>query len=199
MTTQQNKIANGKDFKKFLEHHDIQYDINAFHASIHDCFEANLKKTVFVMGRTPFNHKQFAQMWFMDAVSSFYDVEGVTLFSEMESLKDEFGEFIEYKAKDELEVNEVWLASKKRKVYETKEMMRHLADVFDSVTNCPDDLCKLNGEWGHENVLYEFVPDVEEPEHFSPRSPRFNREESERNRMEVIAERVRTRFDGSMG
>ena len=177
MTTQQTMIANGKNFKKFLEHHDIRYDINTFHASIHNCFEENLKKTVWVMGRTPFQHNHFAQMWFMDAVSLFYSLKGVTLFSEIESLKDEFGECIHYKAKDELDVNEVWRASKQRKVYETKEMMRHLADVFDSVTNCPDNLCKLNGEWGHENVLYEFVPDVQEPAHFSPRSPRFNREE----------------------
>ena len=151
------------------------------------------------MGRTPFQHHHFAQMWFMDAVSLFYSIKAVTLFSEIESLKDEFGECIHYQAKDELDVNEVWRASKQRKVYETKQMMRHLADVFDSVTNCPDDLCKLNGEWGHENVLYEFVSDVEEPTDFSPCPPRFNREESERNRMEVIAERARTRFLGSMG
>ena len=163
-------IANGKNFEQFMKYHANRFDVNDFQESIMDCFNSNILKPVWVLSsKTLFQPKNFAQMWFFDAVKMFYSQKGKTLFSELDFLQDENGNAIVYKTKDELDVNEVWRPSKKCKVYESEETMRHLADVFDSVTKCADDLCKLNGEWGHENVLYEFVPNVTKQEDFSSR------------------------------
>ena len=168
MTTQQTMIANnGNNFNEFMKYHAKRFDLDTFQETIMDVFNTNIDKPIWVLGpKTLYQPKDFARMWFFEAVDMFYSQKGENLFSGLDFLQDENGDAICYKSKEQLDVNEKWRPSQKRKVYETEQMMRHLADVFDSVTNCPDNLCKLNGEWGHENVLYEFVPDVEEPPHF---------------------------------
>lgn len=199
MTTQQNKQKE-TEFMEFLvktKHLIISDD---FEATVMDLFTQNISTGAFKVGHNmPWEAKEFVKMFFNRAMEQFYDERGIELY-ETEMLKDEIGNVMQYTARDELGKDEKWRPSRKWNVRETEAMMGRLADVFDLATNCMNDRFKLKGGWKHEWVEYVFeVPEVEEVAHFSPRSPEFNMEESERNRLEVVRERARTRFDGSMG